>query len=94
MLAAFEQADAAVGPVYDVRGVLADPQYHALGTALRVDDPDLGPLLMQNVLFRLSDTPGSVRWAGRAHGADTDEVLREVGLSADEVAQLRQAGVL
>jgi crotonobetainyl-CoA:carnitine CoA-transferase CaiB-like acyl-CoA transferase len=94
VLEAFEQADAAVGPVYDVRGVLADPQYQALGTALQIDDPDLGLLLMQNVLFRLSGTPGSVRWAGRAHGADTDEVLGEAGLSADEVAQLRQSGVL
>jgi crotonobetainyl-CoA:carnitine CoA-transferase CaiB-like acyl-CoA transferase len=94
VLEAFERADAAVGPVYDVRGVLADPQYRALGTTLQIDDPDLGPLLMQNVLFRLSETPGRVRWGGRAHGADTDEVLREAGLSADHVAQLRKSGVL
>jgi crotonobetainyl-CoA:carnitine CoA-transferase CaiB-like acyl-CoA transferase len=94
VVAAFEEADAAVGPVYDVRGVLADPQYRALGTAVQIDDPDLGPLLMQNVLFRMSDTPGRVRWAGRAHGADTEEVLVEAGLSPNEVAQLRQDGLL
>ena len=39
-----------------------------------VDDPELGPLRMQNVLFRLSDTPGAIRWTGRPHGADTDEI--------------------
>jgi crotonobetainyl-CoA:carnitine CoA-transferase CaiB-like acyl-CoA transferase len=91
---AFETAEAAVGRVYDIRGVLADPQYDALGTALTVDDPDLGRMLMQNVLFRLSSTPGSVRWTGRAHGADTDEVLAELGLSDDDIARLRKDGAV
>jgi crotonobetainyl-CoA:carnitine CoA-transferase CaiB-like acyl-CoA transferase len=90
----FEAAQAAVGRVHDIRGVLSDPQYEALGTALSVDDPDLGPTRMQNVLFRLSATPGSVRWAGRAHGADTDEVLEELGLTADEIGRLRKDGVV
>ena len=58
VLAAFESAEAAVGPVYDVRGVLADPQYAAIGTVHTVDDDELGPVKMQNVLFRLSETPG------------------------------------
>ena len=94
VVAAFEEANAAVSPVYDVRGLLADPQYQALGTALRVDDDDLGPMLMQNVLFRLSATPGEVRWTGRAHGADTDEVLGELGMLADEIDRLRDEGVV
>ncbi|HYJ67840.1 MAG TPA: CoA transferase [Nocardioidaceae bacterium] len=91
---AFEAAQAAVGRVHDVRGVLADPQYDALGTALAVDDPDLGRMLMQNVLFRLSSTPGAVRWTGRPHGADTDDVLAELGLSADDIARLRKDGAV
>lgn len=91
---AFEEAHAAVAPVYDVRGVMDDPQYAARGTALTVDDEDLGPLVMQNVLFRLSATPGEVRWAGRGHGADTDAVLGELGLSADEIARLRAEGAV
>jgi len=91
---AFEEAHAAVAPVYDVRGVMADPQYAARGTALTVDDEDLGPLVMQNVLFRLSASPGSVRWAGRGHGADTDEVLGELGFSLDDIARLREEGAV
>jgi crotonobetainyl-CoA:carnitine CoA-transferase CaiB-like acyl-CoA transferase len=94
VIEAFERAEAAISPVYDVRGVLDDPQYRARGTALTVPDEDLGPLVMQNVLFRLSETPGSVRWAGRHPGADTDEVLAELGLSADEIARLREAGAV
>ncbi|SDK09084.1 CaiB/BaiF CoA transferase family protein [Streptomyces indicus] len=94
VVTAFERAEAAVAPVQDVRDVMADPQYAALDTVTTVDDPDLGPLRMQNVLFRLSDTPGGIRWTGRAHGADTDEVLAELGLSAGEIEELRTEGAV
>lgn len=94
VLAAFEKAEAAVAPVQDVRDVMADPQYRALGTLTTVEDPELGRLRMQNVLFRLSATPGAVRWAGRPHGADTDAVLTELGLTARELAALRAEGAL
>ena len=94
VIEAFEAAQAAVAPVYDVRGVIADPQYRARGTVLTVDDPDFGRLDMQNVLFRLSETPGGVRWPGRTHGADTAEVLGELGLSAAEIDRLRGDGVV
>ncbi|MFC9949844.1 CaiB/BaiF CoA transferase family protein [Streptomyces prasinus] len=94
VLAAFEKAEAAVAPVQDVRDVMADPQYQALDTITTVDDPELGPLRMQNVLFRLSHTPGAIRWAGRPHGADTDEVLTELGLTPAELTALRAEGAL
>ncbi len=94
VLAAFEKAEAAVAPVQDVRDVLADPQYEALDTVTTVDDPELGPLRMQNVLFRLSATPGAIRWAGRPHGADTDAVLTEIGLTPADIAALRAEGAL
>ncbi|MFE1799386.1 CaiB/BaiF CoA transferase family protein [Streptomyces sp. NPDC059517] len=91
---AFEKAEAAVAPVQDVRDVMEDPQYAALGSITTVDDPELGPLRMQNVLFRLTDTPGGIRWAGRPHGADTDAVLTELGLTDDEIGKLRAEGSL
>ncbi|KAB2972242.1 CoA transferase [Streptomyces sp. SS1-1] len=94
VLAAFEKAEAAVAPVQDVRDVMTDPQYAALGTVTTVDDPELGALRMQNVLFRLSATPGAIRWAGRPHGADTDEVLTGLGLSPADLAALREEGAL
>jgi crotonobetainyl-CoA:carnitine CoA-transferase CaiB-like acyl-CoA transferase len=94
VVAAFEKAEAAVAPIQDVREVMTDPQYQALDTITTVDDPDFGPLRMQNVLFRLSGTPGAIRWTGRPHGADTDEVLAELGLTAAEVAALRTEGAV
>ncbi|WP_381799564.1 CaiB/BaiF CoA transferase family protein [Streptomyces niveus] len=93
-MAEFEKAEAAIAPVHDISDVMNDPQYRALDTVTEVPDPELGPIRMQNVLFRLSETPGSIRWAGRPHGADTEAVLTELGLSAPEIAALRKEGVL
>ncbi|WP_037765450.1 CaiB/BaiF CoA transferase family protein [Streptomyces sp. 142MFCol3.1] len=94
VLEAFEKAEAAVAPVQDVRDVMTDPQYAALDTVTTLDDPDLGPLRMQNVLFRLSGTPGAIHWAGRPHGADTERVLTELGLTGAEIGALRAEGAL
>jgi crotonobetainyl-CoA:carnitine CoA-transferase CaiB-like acyl-CoA transferase len=94
VLDAFEKAEAAIAPVHGIKEVMEDPQYRALDTLTRVDDPDLGPLRMQNVLFRLSETPGAIRWAGRAHGADTREVLGELGLGDAEIEALRDQGAV
>ena len=91
---AFEEAHAAVAPIYDVRDVLADPQFNALGSLVRVPDPELGSVLMQNVLFRLSETPGEIRSAGPSIGQHTAEVLGELGIGPDEVAELRRKGAV
>lgn len=91
----FADVQAAVAPVYDIRDVFADPQYMALDTITTVEDEDLGPLRMQNVLYRLSESPGGIRFTGRSHGADTDDVLRSVaGLTDDEIVTLRSEGVV
>jgi crotonobetainyl-CoA:carnitine CoA-transferase CaiB-like acyl-CoA transferase len=60
-----------------------------------VQDEDLGPMRMQNVMWRMSETPGSIRSTGRALGADTDRVLLEdLGLTPEQVAGLRERGIV
>ena len=60
-----------------------------------VDDEDLGRLRMQNVWFRLSRTPGRIRFPGRRLGQDTDAVLTErLGYTPEQVAALRKDGVV
>ena len=94
MLVGFRQAQAALAQVYDVSDVVRDTQYAALGSVATVDDPVLGPVRMPNVMFRMSDTPGAIRHTGRAHGQDTDSVLREVGLTDEQITSLRERGVV
>jgi crotonobetainyl-CoA:carnitine CoA-transferase CaiB-like acyl-CoA transferase len=94
VLVAFEEAGAAVAPVYDIKDILADPQYEALGTFIRVPDEDLQSVLMQNVVARLSATPGQVRWSGRRLGQDTQTVCAELGYSAADLQRLHREGVV
>jgi len=94
VVAAFEEAQAAVAPVYDARDIVEDPQFQALGTLHEIEDPELGPMLMQGPLFRLSGNDGVIQFTGRPHGADTDVVLGELGFSAERIAGLRQEGAI
>jgi crotonobetainyl-CoA:carnitine CoA-transferase CaiB-like acyl-CoA transferase len=93
-IAAFEQAEAAIAPIQDVAGVMKDPQYRALESITTVEDPTLGPVRMQNVLFRLSESPGSIRWTGPPHGAHNDEVYGALGVGPERLRELADRGVV
>lgn len=75
---AFEKAEAAVAPIYDVEQFMADPQVQARQTVVAVEDEDLGPIKMPNVVPRFSRTPGSIRFAGPRLGQHSDEIRREL----------------
>ncbi len=94
VLAAFADAGAAVGPVYDARDIVEDPHVQATDMLTEVEDDELGTMIQHNVLWRMSRTPGRIRHAGRSLGADTDAVLASAGLDADTVASLRERGVV
>jgi len=94
VLAAFEDAGAAIAPVYDASDVLADPQLAALGSISTVEDRQLGPLKMPNVVSRLSETPGRIRHTGGRHGCDNETVYAELGVSPAELELLREERVL
>jgi crotonobetainyl-CoA:carnitine CoA-transferase CaiB-like acyl-CoA transferase len=91
---AFEEAEAAVAPIYDAADIVKDPQYAALESIITVPDEELGPIKMQNVLFRMMGTPGRVRWSGRRIGQDTDTILTELGISPERIADLRMRGIV
>lgn len=94
VVSAFEKAEAAVAPIYTAADVLADPQYQALGSIITLPDDELGQVRMQNILFRLSETPGEIRWTGPPLGAHTEEVLTRYGVDERGIAELRAAGVI
>jgi crotonobetainyl-CoA:carnitine CoA-transferase CaiB-like acyl-CoA transferase len=72
VIAAFEQAEAAVGPVLDMADISVDPHYLARRTVVAVDG-----LPMQGLVARLSATPGRLDWAGRDLDADGDAIRRD-----------------
>lgn len=91
---AFEKAEAAIAPIYTAADIMTDPQFRALGTIAEVPDEELGLIRMQNLLFRLSETPGAIRWAGPPLGAHTAEVLGRYGVDAGQLTRLRAEGVV
>ena len=70
--AAFQAAGAALAPVYDVEQLMNDPHVQDRDMITTIEDEDLGPLKMQNLIFRMGGTPGSIRHGGRRLGQDTD----------------------
>ncbi len=88
-----EQHGVPAGRIYRVPEMLNDPQFQAREAIVKVEHPEFPNLHMQNVFPRLSETPGSIRWAGPALGAHTDEVLGDLlGYDAERLAALRAEG--
>src|SRR5512135_1633502 len=90
---AFTEAEAAVAPIYDVADVMKDPQFKALHSIVSVPDDQLGQVKMQNVLFRLSETPGAIRWTGRGLGQDNESVYGEIGITPEQLKELKAKNV-
>ena len=90
----FTRAQAAIAPIYTAADIVAEEQFAAIGAIRRVEDPDLGPLLMAGGLFRSTEGDAEIAFTGRPPGADTDAVLGELGLTADELAALRTQGAV
>lgn len=92
---AFEEANAAVAPIYDIADVFKDPQYRALDSITQVEDEQLGAIRMQNLIFRLSRDKSKIRSTGRPLGADNQSVYRDqLGMTDEELAELKRAGVI
>jgi crotonobetainyl-CoA:carnitine CoA-transferase CaiB-like acyl-CoA transferase len=95
VMAAFQEGQAVIGPVYSIADIFKDAQFMAREMLIKVNDARLGPVTMQNVVPRLSLTPGRVRHLGLDLGADTAQILgQELGHSVMELQALQKAGVI
>jgi crotonobetainyl-CoA:carnitine CoA-transferase CaiB-like acyl-CoA transferase len=82
-------------PVYDAADVYADPYFRERGLLIEYEDEVHGTITGPGVIPRLNGTPGRVRQAARwTVGADTDEVLRELGYDEDGLRQLHDDDVI
>jgi crotonobetainyl-CoA:carnitine CoA-transferase CaiB-like acyl-CoA transferase len=71
VVATLAQADAAVGPVFDMADIATDEHY-----AARQMIETVGTTPMQGLLASLSHTPGVLRWEGRALDADHEDIAK------------------
>jgi succinyl-CoA---D-citramalate CoA-transferase len=92
---AFETHQVPYSLIMSMADIFADPHYQARQTIIDVPEATLGTLPQPAVIPKLSRTPGRVTHAGPAMGTHTEEVLGGLlGLSAAELAGLRQEGVI
>ncbi len=91
---ALNQAGVPCGPVYRMDEVFADPQVEHLAMTEPVQHPALGRLDILRNAVRMTDGPATVRTPSPAIGADTDEVLTELGYPREEIDRLRAQGVI
>jgi crotonobetainyl-CoA:carnitine CoA-transferase CaiB-like acyl-CoA transferase len=79
---AFNELEAALGPVYSIDQLLEDPHVRARGSITTVDHPTLGKVRTQAVVPRMSETPGRIRTLGPRIGEHNSELLGRPGTAA------------
>ncbi|HYX54358.1 MAG TPA: CoA transferase [Candidatus Limnocylindrales bacterium] len=90
-----EKARIPAGPVLELAQVLEDPQVKARELLKYVDHPGAPrPVPLAQTAVRLSATPPEIRCRAALLGEHTDEVLREIGYSEDDITELRRKEVV
>lgn len=93
--AALVAADIPAALEMTIEDAFTDPHYAAREMIVPVDDPSLGPIAVQGVTPKLSETPGHIGRPAPLLGEHNEEVYREyLGLTAGELAALRAARVI
>jgi len=88
-----EQQRVPCGPVYDAEDMVNDPHFNDRKLFEQVEINGK-PLKIPAILPKLDDTPGATEWAGPELGAHTDEVLKSLGMAADQIEELKRSGVI
>ena len=88
------KADVCVGKVYDVDEMVKDPQILHRKMIVETEHPTLGKVKQFGVAIKLSETPGSVRRAAPVTGEHTEDVLKGLGFTGDEIGNFRKSGVI
>ncbi len=73
---------------------LSDPQLLARNMIEAVQHAAAGTIKVLGVPIKLSETPGSVRTAPPTLGQHTAQVLAEIGMTIDEIEDLRRASAI
>jgi formyl-CoA transferase len=94
VLARLEAASVPVGRIYTVADIAADPHYRARGMLEELHMEDGRTLAVPGIVPKLSLTPGGHRRAAPALGQDSDAVLHEIGLTPQQIAQLKARGIV
>ncbi len=94
VLAALTAAEVPVGKVYTAADIAADPHYQARDMLLEQTTREGRRLTVPGVVPKLLGTPGRLRRPAPRLGEDSDAVLAGLGLSAEQITDLRERGIV
>ena len=95
LLAKCDAGEVPCGAVNSIADIFEDPQFAARENLVTLTEPDVGEVVVPGVVPKLSETPGRIDSLGPALGSGNDAVYGDMlGLSADEIAALREKGVI
>ena len=94
VLAALGEADVPGGRIYTAEDIFDDLHYRARGMIEPASLPDQQPIDLPGIVPKLNDTPGETRWIGPPLGRHVEEVLAEIGITGEALAQLRAEGIV
>jgi len=83
-----------VSSIYTVEEISKHPQIEAREMLVEIQHPVMGPLKIQGVPIKLSDTPGCVRTSSPLLGEHTEEVLASIGIDQEGARSLREKGIV
>lgn len=90
----FEAEDVLVAPVNEYRDVFDDAQVNHNGMILEAEVPNVGSVKLVGMPVKLSDTPAALTAVPPTVGQHNEELLTELGLSPQRIAQLKASGVV
>ena len=88
------EAGVPCGPINNVGQTFADPQVQQLEMTPTVNHPRRGPLKVVGQAIKMSRTPSHAHSPTPDAGQHSEDVLAEVGYSAEEIGQLKEDGVI
>ncbi|QBM29189.1 CaiB/BaiF CoA transferase family protein [Hydrogenophaga pseudoflava] len=94
VMTALDAASVPAGRIYTVEDIAKDPHYQARGMLEKVRMDDGTELTVPGVVPKLSRSPGARDRVAPGLGQDTVSVLNDIGLSADQIRQLIDRGIV
>jgi formyl-CoA transferase len=94
VLAVLDAASVPAGRIYTIADIAADPHYKARGMLSNTSMNDGSSMVLPGIIPKLSLTPGGHRRNAPALGQDTDAVLKELGLTPEQIQGLKDKGIV
>jgi len=94
ILSALQSIAVPAGRIYTAKDIAEDPHYRARGVIQTVESAGGLKVEMPGVVPKLSNNPGVIRYRAPTLGEHTDIILQSLGLSAEQIKALKEAGIL